>query len=278
MSPLHQDDLDPPLDDEDERVSRRGGGMDAGTRQLAMIAGGIGAVLIAVVGGWSLLGHHQNGIPVIQAPPGPVRVKPVNPGGMQMSGPQAIGPLEGGAQSLAPGPEAPRLDALKAEMGGEPSGQDKAPSPAAPLAGSSPAPAEPADDRSASGAGEDGSTSDRAAAAPASSGAVPPPVPPARMPAPAAAPAEGTAAALGGRYAVQLAALGSQQAADAEWSRLQKQVPELLGDKAHNVTVVTRDGHSFFRLRTPGFPSIAAANAFCQQLRARGVACTPADF
>ena len=67
------------------RVPRRHG-MDPGTKRLAIIAGGLGAALLAVVGVWSLGGHRSSHLPVVEADTRPIRVKPENPGGLQVAG------------------------------------------------------------------------------------------------------------------------------------------------------------------------------------------------
>ena len=41
------------------RIPRHHRGMDPGTRRLALIAGGLGATLLAAVGGWSVIGHRS---------------------------------------------------------------------------------------------------------------------------------------------------------------------------------------------------------------------------
>src|SRR6185312_8021578 len=61
-------------------------GMDDATRRLLMVAGALGLMLVAGMGVWSLTGRHAGGIPVIEADNRPVRVKPDNPGGMQVIG------------------------------------------------------------------------------------------------------------------------------------------------------------------------------------------------
>ena len=268
------------------QATRPGGGrsgMDSGTRLLALIAGGIGALLVATVGGWSLLGHHPTGIPLIAPPPGPVRVKPTDPGGMQLMGTQVAQTNGPAAQALAPGPEAPAPQALQAEIEAArkadapapantptartaatpadgststaPTLSPPAPSPAAPAA-VAPAPAAPAD--AVPGPGPGSSEATETAPAEAS-----PPTPP---------------SAVAGGHAVQLAALDSEQAAHAEWSRLAKQAPTLLGDRAPIIQHVSRGGRQFYRLRTGGFGSVADANAFCDRAEAAGIACTVADF
>ncbi len=248
-------------------------GMDSGTKKLAIVAGGLGGVLVLMVGGWSLLGHHQGGIPILAPPSGPVRVKPLDPGGMQLMGPQVSTTADNGKQILAPGPEEAAPQALQAEVdrarqadSPPPAPKPSAVTPPAVAAPSVPAPA-------------------------ATSAAVPAPAPAARddnasaMPAPSqAAPADRNPApssdqgATGGRYAVQLAALDSDAAARSEWSRLSRRAPSLFSGHKPVIATTTHDGKQFFRLRTAGFASIAEATSFCQQAKQSGIACTLADF
>ncbi|MGA8194877.1 MAG: hypothetical protein WB902_16045, partial [Acetobacteraceae bacterium] len=98
------------------RVPRHSRGMDPATRRLALIAGGLGAALLAIIGGWSVMGHRSTAVPVIQADSRPIRVKPENPGGMQIAG--SNDELSGGGDTnggkLAPPTEAPAPQALLA--------------------------------------------------------------------------------------------------------------------------------------------------------------------
>ncbi len=80
-----------------------------------------------------------------------------------------------------------------------------------------------------------------------------------------------------GTKEVQLAATPSEEAAQAEWRRLQEQVPQLLGDHQPIVTKVELDGRVFWRLRTDGFANASEVTAFCGRLRAAGTACVPAQ-
>ncbi|HEX4262113.1 MAG TPA: hypothetical protein VHY76_13535, partial [Acetobacteraceae bacterium] len=127
------------------RSVRRSRGLDGATRRLLAIAGGIAVAFVAVVGGWSLLnsgGPHA--VPVVAAPSGPVRVKPANPGGMQVAGAHqnlmasGTGPDTVTMQSA---PEQPALGALHAlEAAKSPAAS--APTPAAPTP-AAPSPAAP---------------------------------------------------------------------------------------------------------------------------------------
>jgi hypothetical protein len=248
---------------------------DPGMRRLAAIAGGIGGALLLIVGAWSLGGRHSHGVPVIEAPSGPLRVKPENPGGMQVTG--ADDPIlsgdAGGKQpeGLAPPPEAPAPAALQAQHAQPPK------APAAPHASAvAPGPA--------------------AAPATIPSGPIATePVPPvgktalalperqSARPAPAARPATEKPVAepaprAAGRREVQLAAVDSEEAAKSEWDRLARRMPELLGGHRPLVVRAEHDGHVIWRLRTGGFGDTGAASAFCEQVRAKGGGCAVASF
>ncbi|MDB5412809.1 MAG: hypothetical protein JWR10_1144, partial [Rubritepida sp.] len=74
---------------------------------------------------------------------------------------------------------------------------------------------------------------------------------------------------------VQLLAATSEEAARADWARLQRRIPELSG-RAPAITKLEREGQPpLWRLRTGGFADVAAARAFCVQLRERSIACNP---
>jgi SPOR domain len=225
------------------RIPRHSRGMDPATRRLALIAGSLGATLLAIVGGWSVMGHRSTAIPVIQADGRPIRVKPENPGGMQIAG--SNDEMSGGADTtggkLAPPPEAPAPQALLA------------PPPAAVAA---PVAAPPAP----------------AAAKPAAEK----PMAPAEKHAVASAPERAPPAAKGAL--VQLAAVTSEEAARTEWQRLEKRMPDLFGHRQPAFSKTERSGHTLWRVRTGGFSDVAQATAFCERVRAKGAGCSIADF
>ena len=72
---------------------------------------------------------------------------------------------------------------------------------------------------------------------------------------------------------VQVAALGSQQAASSEWERLQAKAPDLMSGHSPTVQQAEVNGRMFWRLRTTGFVTLADANAFCGRLHAAGSDC-----
>ena len=274
----------------------RARGMDPATRRLALIAAGLGAALLVLIGAWSMTGPSQTGLPVIAPQAGPLREKPAHPGGMQVAGAgQAIFGHTGGAGDTASGgvmapPERPDLAALRAPPA-PPAAATALPrtSPGAPATGPAPGPAiAPA----------------VAPATSASSAALPlPPIFPTRLPqaaraiadrsaigAPGMAPptprplavpttSAGAAGASAGAGAqVQLAALPTRAAAVAEWHRLRLRMPGLL---AHHRLVLAEarvGGHVWWRVRTAGFADPGAARQFCARARAAGAACDVTSF
>jgi len=197
---------------------------------------------------------------VIEADTRPLRVKPDNAGGMQVAGAdeQVMGEQSRSAQGMAPRAEAPAPQALRAQ-------QQLPPLPDAPAA-AAPVP---------------GPTAPSSPAAVAGSGVSPlpdTPRPPARAGVAAAKPALPAAAPAAGVTLVQLAAVDTEQGAQAEWQRLAKRMPDALGDRRLVLQRAERDGKAVWRVRTGGFSDVADATAFCSRLRAKGASCTIAAF
>jgi hypothetical protein len=89
-------------------------GMDPEMRRMAMMAAGFGGILAIFVGVFSFSGHaRHHGVPVIEPPATPVRIKPANPGGMQISGADDFATPQG--EKLAPAAEKPAIRALRAK-------------------------------------------------------------------------------------------------------------------------------------------------------------------
>jgi hypothetical protein len=228
------------------RIPRHHRGMDPATRRLALIAGGLGGTLLAVIGGWTLVGHQTAAVPVVQADSRPIRVKPENPGGLQVAGANEdilSGDTSAAVGKLAPPPEVPAPQALRAP----PPAPATAPPAAATLA-PNPVPSAPAASGKAVAAKPAG-TADKH---------------------PAAAPANGAL--------VQLAAVRSEDAAKSEWDRLSKRLPDLLGQRRPAFSKTEHDGHTLWRVRAGGFADPAQASTFCEKVRAKGVGCSVADF
>jgi Flp pilus assembly protein TadD len=91
------------------------------------------------------------------------------------------------------------------------------------------------------------------------------------VPAPRRAPAD--QAAVAGGHSVQVAALPSERAAQAFWSRLRVQLPQEFGDRAPVIARADLPQGTFWRLRTSGFTSATDARGFCQILRSHGRDC-----
>lgn len=92
---------------------------DRTTRLLTFGAAGLGALLLVGIGGWSLIGHRHAGVPVFGPPSGPIREKPLDPGGMDLNGmmPPPVEADASGEAHLAPAPEQPDPAALAAQYG-----------------------------------------------------------------------------------------------------------------------------------------------------------------
>jgi Flp pilus assembly protein TadD len=115
-------------------------------------------------------------------------------------------------------------------------------------------------------------------AAASQAAAAPPPAPvqaAASTPTPAPAAASDSAA---GNAMVQLASLNSQEAAQAQWSKLAAANPSLFGDRQPDIQTAVVNGKTYYRLRTGGFASKADAAKFCGEVSAAGSTCTVANF
>jgi hypothetical protein len=250
--------------DSSYRTPRSRSGMDPNTRKLAIIAGSIGGALAVIVAAWSFTGGRgPGGVPVVEADSRPLRVKPEK----QAQGPE-VDDSDDGRQALAPTPEAPKPQALKA--------QAEAAAAAAAAAASRPTPPSPQPVALTSPVAPSPVAPSPVPALPAAPAATSRPASP--PPAAAAAPAPAKPPAAAGKAQVQLAAVGTAEAARDEWSRLQKRMPDILGGRTPAVLKYERDGKTLWRLRTGGFASNSEASSFCQKVRAKGGNCSVAAF
>lgn len=244
-------------------------GSGASTRLLLIAGGLLGAVALggAVIWGVSRMGSigGPRSVPVIEADPRPIKVRPENPGGLVVpnTDQMVLEPLavrraaearQGANAQLAPQAEAPQLDLLR---------RAAAPPAPAPIPGVE---------------GLRDSPPGRPDATPSSLGArtaaLPPPVAaPATAPAMATPPAPPSAAP--GRVQIQLGALATEEAARAEWARLQRRVPALAG-RQPVITKLDRGAEQppLFRLRTGGLADAAAARELCEAVKGVGGACS----
>jgi len=241
------------------RPTRRQG-MDPNTKRLVIAAGAIAAALTLIVGLYSAAGHRPAGVPVIEADSRPLRVKPANPGGLDVADKDIALLSEPGAEdksAMAPSPEVPAPQALAAQ-------QAARTPPATPALAPAAAPTPPPVQRA--------SLSTPVPAARVS------PAPPAAEPRPAANAAQAKSRAPAGRAQVQLAALGTQEAAEAEWQRLSRKMPDLLAGRHPAVVKTEREGRTYYRLRTGGFADAEHARDFCDKVKAKGAGCAIATF
>jgi hypothetical protein len=208
---------------------------------------------------------------MIQAPPGPVKVKPADPGGLQVNTQtSALLGSNGSAAgaNLAPAPEAPDPAALAATANQEQ--PQPTPPPPAPAAVKPPAPAVAV-------------LSVPETAAPSAPHQTAMNIPP---PSASAAAVHNLAqeynppvqSAGHGHVRVQLAALDSQAAALREWEHLAHRMPALFDGRRPIFAEAHVNGHTYWRVRTAGFVSVNEAAQFCHNVRARGAACTVALF
>jgi SPOR domain len=243
-------------------------------RMLAVAGGllGVAALGAATVWGLSRLGPRP--VPVIEADPRPLKVRPDQPGGMVVPNQDQL-VLEGAAQrrlaersrgtiaQLDTGPEAPAFDLLRQQA-----------APAAP-----PALAAPAPPPAAAATQAPTTAATPSALGTATMTALPPPVALA-VTATVAAPAMVTAAALpgpvaGGRSHAQFGALNSEEAARAEWDRLVRRAPELAAFQPRIIRLDREGQPTLWRLRASGLADAAAAKALCDAVRARNIPCLP---
>ena len=234
---------------------RRDEGWDPGTIRAAVIAGGLvlGGGLAYL--GSTFIGHRGGEVPSVRADDRPIRVKPDNPGGMQIAGANnemLSGGSETGTSKLAPAAETPDTQALRLQ---------------APM----PKPAEP---QHAPVVVPAAAVAPIVAAPPPAAVAKPAPQP-AKPVIHAATSAQAAPAPAHGKAAtIQLAALETEAAARAEWQTLQKRMPDILGGRQPSFSKTERAGKTWWRVRTAGFADPAQAKAACDKVRAKGGACS----
>ncbi|MBW4093017.1 MAG: SPOR domain-containing protein, partial [Proteobacteria bacterium] len=81
-----------------------------------------------------------------------------------------------------------------------------------------------------------------------------------------------------GGTTVQLAALPTRAAAEAEWQHLRQRMPGLLAGHQLVLAQATVAGRVWWRVRTAGFSGAAQARSFCARMRAAGGACDVTPF
>lgn len=254
----------------------------------------LGIVWYAYTWGGDDPADHQ--IPVIKAEQGPEKVRPEDPGGLEVPYQDKLvlnelesDPAEPQVENLLPLPEAPILVAPR-----EPEAPLEA-APASPLNLAEDGMQKSGEATAESGEGE--ATGVREGEAlPASpterdvGAAAALPTPPqvkdqskaakaaqqARLEAPgsSAPPAVPAVSNTSGLYSVQLASFSSKGAATREWTRLQRSFPDLLGGRNLSTEAAeVRDRGTFYRVQTGPFANRATAEQFCTLLKARQQDC-----
>lgn len=227
------------------RPERRG---DPETRRLGLIAAALGAGLALAFGAWSLGHRTTRGVPVVEAASGPVRVKPENPGGMQVTGGEETAPGPAG-ERLAPPPEAPEIAVLRAKLRAAQKALARAHE-AEVAQAAAPRIAAPAPVQRA------------AAFAKPPAAAIPPILAPQRPPEHAA-------------FAVQLGAYESEAAARAAWRALGAAVAGMAGETPVLLPAEIA-GRRVWRLRAGGFAEARQAALVCAKVRQAGSDCAVA--
>lgn len=222
--------------------------------------------------------------PLVRAEPGPAKVAPENPGGMQVPNQdkqiyERIGGNDGQTASsqverLLPPPERPTATPTSPPVM----------VPMRPAANAVPGQAPANTTASAIPNRTDAPSATPLPTAATQSGQSQPETPPAPVAAPrpaaatpavaASAPAPATTAASGGSAKVQLAALKNREAAQSTWTQLQKKYGDLLGNLTPSYESVDIPGKgSFVRLQAGPLKDRAAAQSVCQQLSAKKQGC-----
>ncbi|MFQ5775185.1 MAG: SPOR domain-containing protein [Kiloniellaceae bacterium] len=243
---------------------------DAPIRRKRLLPATLAVVALAAFGGviwyaynWGVGTIDNEELPLIRAEPGPIKTRPLRPGGLDVPHQDALvlneitpDPAKPQVERLLPPPEVPKppKPLTAAPTGGAEGAQEAKPTapptPTAQSPGLQPAAGAPAPPAEA-----------------AAAEAAPAPPPPAKATQTAVAPASGS-------FLVQLASLKDRKGVTGEWARLQKAFPGLLGDKELAVqTVDLRGRGTFHRVRAGYFPDRASAEALCAQLKAKKQDC-----
>lgn len=281
--------------DADSRQARRG----AHGRLLLSIALGLAAIVATVVTIWYVFANQRDaattgGVPLVAAEQGPIKTKPVEPGGMEVPNQDKLvydrlgrdAPAQ--AERLLPPPEQPKAPPAVAARPPMPSLATPKPSMEA-LTAAEPAPpaeiakAEPpapvAPEPPATVASEQvAPPAPPQPAEPKQQAAAAPPAQPASAPPPAAAATPVAAAPAvkvvkNGAWLIQVAAMRDQAAAEKEWGRIQGANRDLLGGLASDIVRADLGARGVFWRVRGGPLDEAAARRVCDELGKRKIGC-----
>ncbi len=250
-------------------------------------------VFVAGTGaGWYYVGTQfltgdDSGIPLIKADKGPVKVRPISPGGMKVPDRDKLvyDRMQGNGERprverLLPAPETP-LPPPSRELPKQLEAAAPAPESAKNLTAVAPAAGPVAPPPAKAGTSRTPPVRTRPLASPGSAAATPtveevlaavrpPPAPKTSAP---TTPARGASEAPA--YRVQLAAVRSLERAQGEWDRLRRKNTDVLGKLALSVVKADLGPKKgvFYRLRAGPLADEAAARALCAKLTSRKVGC-----
>lgn len=272
---------DPVFDDEYYGRDQAGGR----GRTIGLVVGVVAGAIIAGAAAWTVFGTDSGAdggrTPLIVAEPEPYKVRPEEPGGLQVENQDKLvyeriggATSEQGAENILPPPEVPKAPAPMPAQADVAAVVEEMVETA-----EVPAVTEPVREVAEQ---VQKVIEEPVVNAPAPDvAAVPTPVDQAvSQPAPAAVPTapakslESMVAALSGDYLIQIAALRSQEAAEGEWARISGRHPDLLG--AYTSKIVRADlGERgiFYRLRAGPLTDRPAAEKLCESLAAQNVGC-----
>lgn len=284
---------------------------DSSTRRLAYAAAGIGGILLLFIGGWMMSHAGHQGIPVFEPPQIAAKEKPLPENNTETIGmDKAEGQMEAnGKPVLAPGPEQADPSALAAQYGtgnstasnnqtpamtnmngnvmdNGVSSPNNVPSVAAPSTATSSMGndlPENKNKKQAQSKEDEGNVSDEQSDEAEKSVVPVPSKKPIRhhrqdngKKVPSVKLEEKRVG--NGHFIVQLAALGSNAAAQKQWQVMRKKAPELLGQYSPTIQKANVKGNTIYRIRIKGFTSKTQANSFCSQLKMKSLSCTLANF
>lgn len=284
---------------------------DSSTRRLAYAAAGIGGILLLFIGGWMMSHTGHQGIPVFEPPQIAAKEKPLPENNTETIGmDKAEGQMEAnGKPVLAPGPEQADPSALAAQYGtgnstasnnqtpvvtnvngnvmdNGVSSPNNVPLVAAPSTATSSMGndlPENKNKKQAQSKEDEGNVSDEQSDEAEKSVAPVPSKKPIRhhrqdngKKVPSVKLEEKRVG--NGHFIVQLAALGSNAAAQKQWQVMRKKAPELLGQYSPTIQKANVKGNTIYRIRIKGFTSKTQANSFCSQLKTKSLSCTLANF
>jgi hypothetical protein len=259
------DDLE--VDGEDRPVTSRAGVRPSARKRWIRRSLTVGIALIALGGFAGIVfysydrGRQAGGeaiAPVIKAQEGPTKVRPEQPGGMEV--PNQDKQVYG---RIAPADRPPPVERLIAPPEATVARPPPPPGASAPAAGAPvaplpipPAAVQPALEPEPKPAPEPG------------------PVVKAEPPKPAAAPAPERRPAAAGTYRVQIAALRSDAAAKRAWADFVKRHRDLFGELESRIVRADlgRKG-IYYRLQAGPLPDVAAAETLCNRARQRKLGC-----